>query len=63
MAIYLRFYLNKDNKQYVSQITEGKVEIGYNIKYGMGMEITNRKDYIKYSHSGVTASFLSQMYT
>ena len=62
MGYYLRFYLNKDNKQYVSQITEGKVEIGYNIKYGMGMVITNRSDYIKYSHSGVTASFLSQMY-
>ena len=26
------------------------------------MSITNRKDYIKYSHSGSTASFLSQMY-
>ena len=62
MGYYLRFYLNKDNKQYASQITEGKVEVGYNIKYGMGMVIANRSDYIKYNHSGATASFLSQMY-
>ena len=62
MGYYLRFYLDKKNEQNITRIIEGKVEIGYNIKYGMGMGIINRKDHIIYTHSGATSSFLSQMF-
>ena len=61
MGHYLRYYLDDNNKEYISQITKESVETGINSYYGMGMEIFKNDLYTKYEHTGGTYSFLSDM--
>ena len=59
MGNYVQYYLNSDNDRYVSQMTEGTIEVAYNQKYGMGMIYQNKSGQIIYKHNGATNSFLS----
>ena len=61
MGNYLQYYLDPKNDEYVSKIGKGTIDIGYNLKYGMGMMIQNKSGQIIYNHNGATNSFLSLM--
>lgn len=61
MGHYLRYYLDDNNKEYISQITKESIETDTNSYYGMGMEIFKNDLYTKYEHTGGTYSFLSDM--
>ncbi len=62
MGKYLRFYLDKNNSDYVSKMTVCSVEEKPNIYYGMGIHVLNKSDNIIYHHNGGTSSFLSDFY-
>jgi CubicO group peptidase (beta-lactamase class C family) len=62
MGKYLRFYLNKENADYVSNMTLPSIEVEENQYYGMGLFMSNKSDYITYHHNGATSSFLSDLY-
>ena len=48
MGKYLRFYLDDQNKEYISQITNETVKVDNNTYYGMGMEIIKNDFFTKY---------------
>ena len=62
MGKYLRFYLDKKNADYVSNMTVCSVEEKDNVYYGMGINVINQSDNIIYHHNGGTSSFLSDFY-
>ena len=63
MGNYLRFFLDKKNAEYISNMTICSVNTSKkNYEYyGMGMSIVKRNDNIIYHHSGNTPSFSSQL--
>lgn len=65
MGKYLRYYLDEnsqDYKQYISQMIQGKINLQYNLDYGMGMLIEKLNNQTIYHHNGATNSFLSNLY-
>ena len=62
MGKYIRFYLNPENEEYISQMTEENIEVEYNLNYGMGMFIWHKNNRTIYEHDGETRSFLSDLF-
>ena len=62
MSKYLGFYLDKDNSEYVSKMTDAKVKILYNMDYGLGMFVRKKDNMKFYEHTGQVKTFLSHLY-
>ena len=62
MGKYIQFYLNPENEEYISKLTEENIEVDYNLNYGMGIYIWHKNNKTIYEHDGETRSFLSDLF-